>query len=225
MGHKVFVSYKYKDSNVRRLDNYSKGTVRDYVDYLQNNKFSGDDLNKAESDDTDLSIFKDETIKNKLKDKIRDSSITLVLISPNMVESSVPQKDQWIPWEVSYSLREKNSNDIHSHPNAVIAVVLPDINNSYDYFINYWNYQDENSETHSVRTLKTNNTFKIIENNMFNKKVVSTKIIQGHTVFFGEHSYITTVKWDDFLCDVDSYLTYALSKSSVISDYKLTVSV
>ncbi|AXX64466.1 hypothetical protein DS830_02840 [Bombilactobacillus bombi] len=54
MGHKVFVSYKYKDGNVASLEGYDKGTVRDYVDYLQDNKFSGDDLNKAENDEEDL---------------------------------------------------------------------------------------------------------------------------------------------------------------------------
>ena len=83
MGKKIFVSYKYADDDVAFLDDYNYlglySTARNYVDYLQDKKFSGDDLNKAENDDEDLSQFKDDTIKSKLRNKIWDSSITLVL--------------------------------------------------------------------------------------------------------------------------------------------------
>lgn len=225
MGHKVFISYKYQDSNVSELDNYSKGTARDYVDYLQENKFSGDDLNKAENDEEDLSEFKDETIRTKLKEKIWDSSITIVLISPGMVDQFKFQNDQWIPWEVSYSLRNSTKNNSRSLPNAVIAVVLPDINSSYDYFITHWSYQDDDGNERSVRTIHTGNTFEIIANNMFNQKNPETKNIQGKTVYFGESSYISTVKWNDFISDVDTYLESSLVKRDNISDYQIKVNI
>ncbi|NHL84370.1 TIR domain-containing protein [Lactobacillus helveticus] len=129
MGTKIFVSYKYADNDVAFLDEYNYGlysTARNYVDYLQNKKFSGDDLNKAESDDEDLSRFKNDTIKSKLRDKIWDSSITLVLISPKMKDYGKPEEDQWIPWEVAYSLRTETRNSQRSLPNGMIAIVLPD---------------------------------------------------------------------------------------------------
>lgn len=49
MGHKIFVSYKYNDTNVENLS-YLLGTtaVHDYVDYIQNRILNGDDIYKGE---------------------------------------------------------------------------------------------------------------------------------------------------------------------------------
>lgn len=220
MGHKVFVSYKYKDSDVAPLEGYSKETARDYVDYLQDNKFSGDDLNKAENDDEDLSVFKDETIRTKLKDKIWDSSVTLVLISPNMVERFKAEKNQWIPWEVSYSLRTQTKANSRSLPNALIAVTLPDRFNSYKYFITHWTYTDENSKKEkNVTTIHFDQTFQIIHKNMFNQKNPITEEINGETVYFGAYSYMIAVKWEDFISNIDSYINRALVLRDKISEY------
>lgn len=222
MGYKVFVSYKYKDSNVALLNGYYKNTVRDYVDYLQNTKFSGDDLNKAENDDQDLSVFKDETIRTKLKDKIWDSSVTLVLISPNMIEHFKAEKDQWIPWEIAYSLRTQTRITTRSLPNAIIAVVLPDKLNSYEYFITSWTYKNKGDQKEkTVRTIHTDKTFQIIAKNMFNQKNPDIKVIYGKNVYFGDSSYITTVKWKDFILDVDGYLDKSISLRNSIDDYHM----
>lgn len=226
MGKKIFVSYKYKDNNVALLNNYNEfglySTARNYVDYLQDHKFSGDDLNKAENDNEDLSLFKDETIKSKLRDKIWDSSITLVLISPNMVNKIKKESDQWIPWEVAYSLRTETRNNSHSLPNGMIAVVLPDRDESYSYFITHETLVDSNGDENKVRTLHTNNTFQIIGNNMFNQKHPNISIMQGHTVYFGESSYIITVSWKDFIDDTDTYIDRATDlRENRINDYDL----
>lgn len=135
MGHKIFVSYKYKDNNVKALPNVMQPTWPcDYVDYIQNNVLSNDDIYKGEKSDEDISNWTDDAIWNHLKTKIYDSSITIVLISPNMKESGRWQRSQWIPWEISYSLRETTRNDRTSHNNAILAVILPNKNGNYVYY-------------------------------------------------------------------------------------------
>lgn len=92
------------------------------------------DVYKGENSDEDISEWSENRIWSHLKDKIHDSSITIVLISPNMKEPGKWQKSQWIPWEISYSLREVTRNDWTSHNNAILAVILPDKNGSYGYY-------------------------------------------------------------------------------------------
>lgn len=222
MGKKVFVSYKYNDNNVSTLDGYEHGTARDYVDYLQDHNFSGDDLNKAEHDYEDLSQFKDDTIKSKLRDKIWDSSVTLILISPNMMEANTKESDQWIPWEVSYSLRTETRNGYRSLPNGMLAIVLPDQNGDYSYFVSSETLVDGKGRNHNVRNIKTYNTFKIIRDNMFNQINPDTSIMQGYTVYFGDCSYIVNVTWDDFINDPGKFIDKVTNlKENKVEDYDL----
>lgn len=107
MGRKVFVSYKYKDSNVKAISGVMQPTWPcDYVDYIKNKILSGDDVYKGENSDEDISSWSETAIWEHLKSKIYDSTITIVLISPNMKEANKWQRSQWIPWEISFSVRE-----------------------------------------------------------------------------------------------------------------------
>ena len=102
MGRKVFVSYKYKDNDVKIIPGVIQPTWPcDYVDYIQNKVLSSDDIYKGEKSDEDISDWDEVDIWEHLKDKIYDSTITILLISPNMKEPGKWQKSQWIPWEIS----------------------------------------------------------------------------------------------------------------------------
>ena len=137
MGRKVFVSYKYRDDDVKELPDAIQPTwPSDYVEYIRNKVLDKKDIYKGENNDEDISAWSDEAIWNHLKDKIYDSTITIVLISPNMREPGKWQRSQWIPWEISFSVRETTRNNRTSHRNAILAVILPDKSGSYSYYDN-----------------------------------------------------------------------------------------
>jgi len=208
MGRKIFISYKYKDTDVRqnlliRFYQNRQTRVRDYVDKLQE-LIGAENINKGEKDGEDMSVLEDETIQSVLGDKIYDSSITLVLISPNMKDPNLSEIEQWIPWEISYSLREQSRNGRTSKTNAVMAIVLPDANNSYAYYL-----QEHTCPYCNTRTLNTGSLFKVLSVNMFNRYNKTYSTCRHHLINqpeTGESSYIPSVKWDDFIADIEENL-------------------
>lgn len=156
MGKAIFVSYKYSDSKVFQLpDVIEITTARHYVDKIAGLLEKEDYLYKGEDDGESMASLKDSTIASKLGDKIFRSSVTIVLISKGMKTSGVSDKDQWIPWEISYSLKEQSREGGNSKTNAVLAVVLPDEFGSYGYYIT------ENPLCSSI-TYHTNTLFEIL---------------------------------------------------------------
>ena len=78
MGRKVFVSYKYKDNDVKIIPGVIQPTWPcDYVDYIQNKVLSSDDIYKGEKSDEDISDWDEVDIWEHLKDKIYDSTIAI----------------------------------------------------------------------------------------------------------------------------------------------------
>lgn len=216
MARKIFVSYKHEDESVLPIGD--DNTARAYVDELIK-LFDEDEIYKGEGDE-DLSDFKDETIKSHLRDKIYDSSITLVLISPDMKDDGEKESDQFIPWEISYSLKEVTRDGRTSRTNAVLAVVLPDENSSYDYFL-----MEDTCDRCHCRTLRRHTLFPILCENMFNIKDPVFSDCPNHdvgTVYTGDFSYIDSVKWDDFKGDKDSYLKRAENIREKMDDYDIT---
>ena len=217
MGKKIFVSYKFSDGSVGCLDGNWDTSVRDYVNKLEDLFDSSDHIYKGESDDEDLSYLSDDTIWARLKDRIYDSTITIVLISPQMRQDHQEDRRQWIPWEISYSLKQPTRNDRTSRSNAVFAVVLPDARNSYDYFI-----EDNACCSSSCRTLKTDRLFSILRGNMFNQKQPDRRQCEdGRVVFRGESSYIFSVKWTDFVVNVQGEIDRAINLQSNIDKYDI----
>lgn len=223
MGKKIFVSYKYADSEVQDLRSYENSTVRDYVDIFEDKLDASDNIYKGESDGEDLSHLTDNQIWEKLKDRIYDSSVTVVFISPKMRETWNSDRNQWIPWEISYSLKEvsrrnKNGDPVTSRTNAMIAVVLPDKSGSYSYYLESKNCCSSGCIMHY-----RNNLFEIISENKFNRKKNADKYVCGFgdTIWRGAFSYIEAVKWCDFIEDYRTYVRRACDRQDNIEEYEI----
>jgi hypothetical protein len=223
MGHKVFVSYKYGDTQVRALDRGIPTKARDYVNVLQDLFEDGVNIWKAEDDGEDLSQLDDNGIWTKLKEKIKDSSVTIVLISKGM-KTYEAEESQWIPKEVSYSLKEIKRDNRISKSNGIIAVIIPDENDSYAYYLDECDHC--NTTTH-----KTNILFQILGKNMFNQRDKTQYDADCNVRSHGKvhknklHSYAYQVKWDKFIKDIESHIDHAVMIRENIDDYEIQKSV
>lgn len=215
-GHNVFISYKYNDSNVKRIGlNYT--TARDYVDVLQN-KFclSRKIYDRSEHDGEDLSNLNEDTIRSILSDKIFYTSVTIVLISPGM-NNGKPENKQWIPWEISYSLKETRRSSGKSGINGIVAIVLPDRSGSYDYII---------EEAGCHRIIKSDNLFEIISKNRYNRKnVQGTRCRCGCITYDDNSSYIILTRWNDFISNPNLYIDKAIKNRNEHDQFIITKSL
>ena len=227
-GRKIFVSYKYADTQVGNLPgcSWTGSKVRDYVNLLEDYIDGSDHIYKGESDGEDLSYLSEETIREKLRDRIYDSSLTIVLISPGMKEAGKPERGQWIPWEVAFSLKETSRRNsagqlVTSRTNAMVALVLPDESDDYAYFL------ERKACCCSGCTINhIDRTFAIIRKNMFNSRDCSKETCnRGDTIWRGEASYIKPVRWADFIADPNSYIDAAYDRRDDIDSYNICKSV
>lgn len=231
MGRKIFVSYKYSDALVQDLNLYEivdflgsklkrkiTTTARHYVDKLSEILEEDDHIYKGEDDDESMQSLEDSTIGSKLGDKIFDSSVTIVLISRGMKNPYLPENEQWIPWEISYSLKEQTREGQKSKTNGVIAVVLPDEMGSYEYYIT----RDDEC---NCRMLKTLFLFEILRVNMFNVKNPNRSVCNGKWIYQGDYSYIDSVKWSDFIDNPTKYIDKAIELRDRKEEFELRKTV
>ena len=214
----------HADDSVKNLNFSENSTVRDYVDELENIIDSSNHIFKGESDGEDLSDLSEDVIWEKLKDRIYDSTLTIVFISPKMKEEGKADKEQWIPWEISYSLKEtkrknESGQDVTSKTNAMLAVVLPDSNNSYDYYL-----EEKNCCGSSCITHHTGKLFTILGKNKFNLNNASKRDCinnNNEKIWIGDCSYIKAVKWKDFIVDIDKYIDESYDRLDNIENYNI----
>jgi len=212
---KIFVSYKFHDSDVAPIiSGYRESRTRDYVDALEGHLL-GDHMYKGESADEPLDHLAPATIQQKLYTRIYDSTATLLLVSPNMREAYTPESKQWIAQEIAYSLCEHSRGGTTSHTNAMLAVVLPDSSGSYGYHM-----QARQCCATGCTCFPMDRIFPIHKANMFNRDA-GEACTAGLTIYHGEHSFIPSVAWEDFIGNVNVCLSRAYSILDDIASYTI----
>jgi len=164
------------------------------------------------SESPDLTDTTAENIKKNLRDMMFDTSVTIVVVSPNMIQS------KWIDWEIEYSLKEITREDRTSRTNGVVGVIMKS-GGGYDWLIS----NKTNADGCSVRTIDDSRLYPIIKNNRYN--------IKGDDGFACAHcktydrltgSYISLVDEDLFLKDPAIYIENAYDKSRNLDDYNIS---
>ncbi|MFV5695421.1 TIR domain-containing protein [Flavobacterium sp. LB3P122] len=232
MGRKIFVSYKYADELVKDLKKkrlvlkegkfgyISRNTkARDYVDLLQD-KIGKDHINLGEKDGESLGNFSDEAIETSLKNKIRQSSVTIVLVSKGM-KTSDNEKDQWVPWEVSYSLRTVPTGGYTKQMNAILGVILPDETGTYDW------YYKHNTECNCVTNF-TGKLFKLLKDNTFNIKEKKFRECDETKIHItDEPSFFKTIKWSNFMfgTNYNNYIDIAINIKNNKEQYDVHINL
>lgn len=190
MSHKTFISYKWSEAQQLRDD---------IIEAL------GDDATyyKGEtSDSPDLTDTSTENIKKNLRNMMYDTSVTIVIISPNM------KKSKWIDWEIEYSLKNNTRKGRTSHTNGVVGVIMK-YNGGYDWF----KITSTNNDGCNSSSYKESLVYDIINNNRFNQnpKIYSCDVCKTVNALTG--SYIAYVEEETFLANPTKYIDNAYDKS------------
>jgi hypothetical protein len=190
MAHKTFISYKYSDA-VSVRDRIIKAMGEDAKYYNGENGFSPN-----KSDDSEDAIWE------YLKDMIWGTSVTIVVLSPQMLQSS------WIESEISYSLKKIPREGTQSKRNGVVAVIKK-VNGSYDWF----KYKYENPDGHSTNSYHEEKVFDIIKANRWNQNPPVYSCDKCKSIDSLTGSYIAYVEEDEFCNNIDKYIENAFQKS------------
>jgi len=190
MAHKTFISYKHSEAQKIR-DDIIKALGKDAVYYR------GETSNSPDLSDTST-----ENIKKALTDMMFDTSVTIVVISPNMTESN------WIDWEIEYCLKNINRKDRISHINGVVGVIMK-YNGGYEWF----KKKKRKDDGCIISSYDENKVYDIINKNRYNQNPKKYSCDVCKTVDSLTGSYIAYVEEETFLSNSNKYINNAYDKS------------
>lgn len=199
MAHKTFISYKYSEAQQLRDDIIS--ALGDDVTYYKGET----------SDSPDLTDTSTENIKKNLTDMMYDTSVTIVILSPNMIQS------EWIDWEIEYCLKEITRKNRTSRTNGVVGVVM-----KYNGGYSWLRSTTTNSDGHNSTSTDSSKLYDIINKNRYNQTPTEYYCEKCKTFDRLTGSYISIIEEEEFLQDPNKFIDNAFEKSENTKNYELT---
>ncbi len=190
MARKTFISYKY--SEARDLRDRIIAALGDDATFYRGET----------SDSPDLTDTSTENIKRNLRNMMYDTSVTIVILSPNIKQS------KWIDWEIEYCLKSITRKDRTSHTNGVVGVIMK-VNGSYDWL----KYSVKEDDGCTVSYYHSEKLYDIINKNRFNQNPPVYSCPTCKCINRLKGSYIAIVEEDEFLANPNYYIENAYQKS------------
>ncbi len=191
MAYNVFISFRYRDGK-----NYKK----DLSDLFDQNRDTIDF-----SEDLDRSNMSDDMIKQYLYQKLRRSSVTIILLTPlavNHQKNWLDKYDDWMYDEIRYSLENREGN----RTNGLVAVYTPE---AASLLVNI----------QPLKPVEVYNVDNLFRRNMMNVKPEYKKDSNPNTFNRDYDSYCSLISWYEFIKNIGKYVEIASKKRDEIYKY------
>lgn len=203
MARKVFISFRFSDGE-------------DYKEALCKLFNQSEDVIDC-SEDEDRSKMTENTIKEYLYAKLKQTSVTIALLTPNAVSYNknywTSKYDDWLYDELRYSLEDRGGN----RTNGALAVYTKE---AKDMLIEM--------STHQCNVCGKESKVSIIKSfdNLVRKNMMNAKSEYKKNQCYGiydsiDDSYISLVSYEDFIMDIDKYIDNAASKRDRKSEFEI----
>lgn len=200
MANKVFLSFRFEDGNEYKED--------------LTELFAQDIEIINCSEDKDRSDMSDETIKKYLYEKLKRTSVTIVLLTPKAIKHNkniYGYYDDWIYDEVRYSLEDRENNRC----NGLIAVYVPEAEPGI-IVKTECNNCERNCKITSVYDFEN-----LVRKNMMNVlDIYKTHACEGK-YDSNYDSYCSLILYDDFKNHYQKYISIADEKRNYTNKYDI----
>ena len=193
MANKVFISFRFSDGNEIKEALVTKFEELDYT------------INKSENENR--SGMSDETIQKYLYEKLKDTSITVVLITPQAVNHTHNYEgtlDDWMYDEIRYSLEDRTGN----RTNVLIIVYTKDAKSLVI-----------DSETDDL--IVVSDFDNLVRKNMMNVKSDKKVCPDEGRYDLLLDSYASLISYDLFLSNPQKHIDNAIEKRNRKDDFNL----
>lgn len=205
MGHEVFVSYKYSDGKVTK-------------DHIMNAIGRSGHIYNGEKGFCKLEVA-DSTLKKYLSDMIYGTTVTVVVISPEVIYSN------WVEWEIRYSLENHTRNGRTNSRNGIVCVIQSRDEYKYDSFYGSRIVKNSNWAFDLYGNSKKINSFylpNIIKNNMkgtFGTLGRYIGFLDDNESNVDINDYCIVVSESTFIKNPNKYIEEAYNRSNDYDNY------